>query len=1029
MDLLESLIARPGQTQEARLPPALAPHFVDVEERSARELYEYATALAAQVSFFDAAGGTVQAAGDWAPFFEGRGLPRDRDGATPPHLALLAAFLKLYRVPRCLMNGITARHLDFFYRRVLGFAPREARPDRAHLLIELKKGAGKVEIGPAHLFSAGKDAAGVEQLYAPVGKTVINRAKVESLLSVFVDPANGGTVRFAPRANSADGLGGALHGDEPKWSAFGNPALPPAPIGFAVAAPVLRMAEGRRTVRVALSLGGLVAGMTPDELEKRVECFVTGEKRWLGPYTPDVVPAGDGLAFSFVVPPEDAAVVDYDRDRHGYAFAAAAPIVQVLLKVDDKAGAGRYRDLLPIVVHAASVSVAVEGMTSLQLESDLGALDPKRAYMPFGPQPVAGSRFMIGCPEALSKKLTDLKLELDWLGLPAGGFADGYTNYSNPPNESDATASAIFSDAAGRGSSPTSHVIFPTDGSKLTLDLTTDARGATAAPRVEPLAVQRIRAFSLGGGRAIAEAVFRELQRTPVFGFARAAPAALRSGFITLTLNRDLGHAEYRSKILAHAGTLPSEPYTPTLRSLSLRYDASAGPVPVDSGSDSDFANAEVQFFHVGSFGQRREHGWLRAQLPFVDEKRVPLFPTYEDEGELLIGLSSLAAGDGVSLLFKVAEGSADPDVDAPPEVRWAVLCDNYWKPLAGEDSVRDGTDDLLATGIVDFTLPAEATTQNTYLPANLLWLKASARKDSRGVCALVGVAANAVEVRRVSAATPAARLWSPLPSGSIARLKTPVGAVKAVTQPYATFGGTNPETPQALDTRAAERLRHRARAITAWDYERLVLAAFPEVRKVKVVPHCAARGDWFDPGHVTVVVVPDLRLRNAVDPLQPRADADTLRRIREHLEERSAMGARDHAGPRAPGKIVLHVRNPRFQRIHLDFKVRFRPGVEFNYHARLLREALVDHLSPWRLDPGAAIAFGGTVYKSHLLDFVEDMPYVDYVTDFRMHDLRGGPRDAEDVEEARAETPDAILVSDATHDIAPVADAVAGAA
>ncbi len=358
-----------------------------------------------------------------------------------------------------------------------------------------------------------------------------------------------------------------------------------------------------------------------------------------------------------------------------------------------------------------------------------------------------------------------------------------------------------------------------------------------------------------------------------------------------------------------------------------------------------------------------------------------------------------------------MAEGSADPDVDPQPEVRWAVLCDNYWKPLVGGDSVRDATDDMLATGVVNVTLPAEATVQNTFLPPGLLWLKASVRSDTAGVCALVSVAANGVEVERTSAAPPAARLWSPLPKGTIAKLKTPVAAVKTVTQPFATFGGTMLESGRALDTRAAERLRHRARAITAWDYERIVLEAFPAVRKVKVVPHCAARGGWLDPGHVTLVVVPDLRLRNAVDRLQPRADADTLRRIREHVEGR------------APMRIGVHARNPRFRKIRLDFKVRFRPGVEFNYHARLLREALIDHLCPWRQDPGAAIAFGGSVYKSQLLDFVEDISYVDYVTDFRM--LHGGVG-GDDIEEARAETPDAILVSDSSHDIAPVPGAPA---
>lgn len=1010
MDVLESLIARPGQTQEARLPPALAPHFVDVDERSAADLFAHAKALSAKVNFFDVNAGIVVPAGDWTPFFD-TALPSERDGATTPHLALLAAFLKLYRVPRCALNGITARHLDFFYRRVLGFAPRDPQADRAHLLIELKKGAAPVAIGPAHSFSAGKDASGAEQVYTPLSETVINQAKVESLRSVYVDRTNGGTVCFAPIANSSSGLGPAFRNDEP-WRALGNPGLSAAPIGFAIASPVLRMAEGRRTVTLSLRVDALGAALTPTELEKRLECFVTGATRWLGPYALDASFSGGALSLAFTVPSEDEAVADYDAAEHGHAFATGAPVVQVLLKVEDPARKPQgYHDFLPAVLHGASVAVEVTGIVSLQLESDAGPLDPKRAFMPFGAQPVPGSRFMVGCAEALSKNLSGLTLELAWLGLP--DFAAIYTDYASPPTASSLTVHAAMHDAAGHETSAaTRYPLFElgADG-KATLSLFgAGGPAADTGVRLEALPARRYRAFTAGGGTLLALAARRELLKMPVYGFGASVAPAARPGFITLTLDRDFGHTEYRSKLLS-GHPLANEPFTPTLSGLSLSYTAWSGEVPVDSDDDAAFANDDIQFFHVGCFGQRREHGWLRAQFAFVDDKRVPLFPAYQDEGELLVGLSALSAGDSVSLLFKVAEGSADPDVDPQPVVRWAVLCDNYWKPLVGGDSVRDGTNNLLATGLVAATMPDEATVQNTFLPTGLLWLKASVQRDVGGVCALVSIAANAIEVERASAGAPAARLWSPLPKGSIARLKTPVVSVKSVAQPFATFGGTMLESAAALNTRAAERLRHRNRCITAWDYERSVLAAFPEVRKVKCIPHCAAKGDWLDPGHVTVVVVPDLRLRNAVDPLQPRADADTLSRIRQHL------------GARAPMGIGVHARNPRYQRIHLDFKVRFLPGVEFNYHARVLREALIDHLSPWLLDPGRAISFGGTVYKSQLIDFVEDTDYVDYVTDFRMYDLRGGAGDFDDVSAALAATPDAILVSDATHDIAPVPD------
>lgn len=992
MDILEHLIALPGETQEGRLPEGLARGFLRIDDRSSSELYEYLGKLSKHVRFHYASGGAIKDDLDWAPFLPDGKLPASRDGDAPPHLALLAAFLKLYRVPRAATNAISARHLDFFYRRVLGFLPRGAVPDRAHVLVELKKTAAPVKITPQHLFSAGKDAVGTERIYAPLIETVINRAQVEKLCSVYFDAAGGGTVRFAPEANSADGLGGELEGKEAKWPGFGDAALPAAPVGFALASPVLRMKEGVRKIAVELQLEGLTPGLAA-ALGRGLQAFVTAPKRWLGPYEVDGTQSGARLALAFTVPASEDAVADFDPAKHAQAFATRVPVVQFLFKDDAPQG---YAELEKLVVVSARIAVDVSGVRSLELQSDAGLIDPRRNFQPFGPQPMPGSRFIVGFPEAMAKKLDELALEPQWLGGVPASFGSTYQNYDLPqPVPGNFRVRATLRDAAGRELAPETSL--PLFQQRLVLV------GGEPPPRFVGRA-RFIQAFAAGGSRLMQQALRRETLQRPMFRLS-AGIFFLRTGFITLALDGDFRHGEYRRKLLS--GDVQrnhlNEPYTPTLSGISLSYKASED-AGIDAPEDAEaFAAADVELYHVGAFGPRREHAWLRQRLAFVQAKRVPLVPEYPDEGELAVGLSGLTGGDSVSLLFKVAEGSADPAVDPQPEVRWAALCDNYWKPLQGLEAVRDGTNNLLRTGIVNLTLPAEASTLSTFFPTGLVWVKASIDAHVEGVCELVSVAANAVEVERRAGGGAA------LPEGTIAKLKTPLAAVKGVSQPFASFGGAAPEAPDAFNTRVAERLRHRNRCITAWDYERAVLEAFPEVRKAKCIPHCANRGEWIDPGHVTLVVVPDLRNRNAVDPLQPRADADTLARIRQYL------------APRAPMGIVIHPRNPRYERIRLDFRVRFRPGVEFNFHARELNGALVDHLSPWVLDPGRAIAFGGEVYKSALIDFVEAVEYVDYVTDFRMVHLRDGAGDADDVSLARAATPDAILVSDAAHRIAPV--------
>ena len=965
MDIAESLIARPGQSQEARAAAELAPHFADLDERSAADLFAYARRLAAQVRFYDEAGGPASAAGNWAAFFAG-GLPERRDGRTEPHLALLAAFLKLYRVPRCALNGFSARHLEFFYRRVLGFAPQPARADRAHVLLELKKGAPLVELQPGHAFSAGKDAAGVELLYAPTRNTVVGHARVEQAHTVYVDPANGGTVRFAPGIAPAE--------------------LAPAPIGFAVAAPVLRMKEGSRSVTLEVELEA-AGQLSASALQDRLEAYFTGEKRWLGPFGVQATLAGSTLTLKIELPASEGAVVDYDAARHGHAFATRAPVLQLVF--NERAPHG-YAALRPLAVSAASLKVAVTGLKALQLEGDAGPLDPKRAFQPFGPQPVSGARFVVGCPEALSKNLTSLALDFDWLGLPALLLLIRF-------GEPEAGMKVAFRDAAGwEPNAEVSHPLYP---KRL-------AFSTAAKPGLRLAAATRAQAFTLGGSAWLRRQSEVERYKRPALFAGTTTPPQPREGFITFKLAGDLGHAAWRARLLQ--GNAGGEPYTPTLSEISLSYEAGSGRAALGAADEESFTGAPLEFFHVGGFGQRREHAWLREQLrAYVEDRRVPLLPAYEDEGELLVGLSGLAANQGVSLLFKLADGSADPDVESEPQVRWAVLCDNHWKALAGGDAVNDGTKNLLASGLLEVSVPPQATTDNTFMPAGLLWLKAAVRENVRGVCRIEHLAANAVEVERRAGSLPAGRVWTPLPPGSIKRLKTPLAAVKSVSQPFASFGGTLDESAEVLDTRAAERLRHRNRCISAWDYERTVLAAFPEIRKVKCVAH-SGDGGWLMPGRVLLVVVPDLRLRQALDPLRPRADAGTLREIEAHVRARAPMG------------IVVRARNPRYETIQVSFKVRFRGSAQFDFYSRKLNEALVAQLAPWGEDPGHAVAFGGMVHRSALLDFVEEQPYVDYVTEFRMRHLRGVPTDAADVAQARASSPDAILVSAATHGIAP---------
>ena len=1019
-DIIQNMIFQLGQSQGERISRELGIHHADVDEHTAEELLRFTRKLAAFISYFSNDGSTPD--GDWSAFFPAddaaiKKALESSSGDTPPHLALFLAFLELYKIPQEVINRITGRHLDFYYQDVLRLNKKGAVPDKVHLLLELKKNAPPITVGPELLFSAGKDASKKELIYIPSRTTVINTSRVDSLRSLFVDSSGNGTVLHAPVANSADGLGGKLNENDPKWRAFGHSGLQTAETGFAISSPLLRMREGTRKVTVTLTLATIdQATVNAASLKDAFEVFITGEKHWLGPYPVSPALSADAaqnftLTLSFSIPETEKGVIDYNQLIHGYSYSAVAPVLQVLLK--ETSSAIGYNQLKRIKLLKAAVSVDVSNITALVLESDDGSLDPNKAFLPFGTQPTVGSRFMVGCNEALSKKLSEVKITVKWKDAPAN-FTTRYADYDeNWVNNEAFTTAVSFSDGGSWDLSQSGVKLFQSANASSEHTFSFSVGSCSVSPGLTQ--GMRIQALNSAASIWSMRAANSYLLRKPVFTSFKKRAVEAREGFITFTLERDFLHGAYRKKyvekVMAYSkagGTLTilNDPYTPAVRSISLSYKAASDTVNIanDQVTIDDFSNPDLHFFHIAYFGQMREHGYQRNQFGFLQDKNIYLLPSYDNEGELLIGFVNLQAGDSVSVLFQAAEGSANPELPQQ-DVRWSVLCDNYWKLLGRSEVVLDTTNQLLTSGIITFVIPREATTVNTILPTDRIWLKAAVVRNVTAVSQLIDVAANALEASFTDNNNDPGHLLTALEKGSISKLKNGLVEIKSVKQPYGSFGGRPVESNDLFHTRVSERLRHKERCITPWDYERIILEAFPNVHKVKCIPH-ATPECWLKPGNVLIVVIADLKNRNAVNLLEPKVDADTLSRITTHVRERSGM------------QVKVQAKNPRYQKIQLDFKVKFHPGYEQNFYSKELDSALIRFLSPWAYQAERDISFGGTIYKSVMLDFVEELDYVDYVTDFKMYSFTGNVSNNMDINMAQPETPDSILVSANSHSI-----------
>ena len=1017
--IIENLLQRTGQSQAQRTTAELDVHFADVDERSKEDFMLFAAKFSEFVNHYNES--NTEVPGNWSNFFPGsieeiRKIIAQNDGTVTPHLALYMAFLELYAEPQNAINTLTGAHLDFYYRDVLRFTKKDPVPDKVHVIAELKKNEAPFEIKPATSFTAGKDVLKNELLYHSTETTIVNNSKIEAIKSIFVDFDETGSIYNSPVSKSKDGIGKQFDVPEPKWSAFGNKDLPLASVGFALSSPVLRMKEGTRKVTIVLKVS-FPTDQDNSVFNDAFEAFITGEKGWIGPFALKMeAGADDEISLSFTIDSSLPAIIDYEVVKHGFTFVATSPIVQLLFKNGNINSV--YSAFKDISVISVSLKVDVTDCKSLTISNDLGNIDPKKAFMPFGPQPVKGSLLEIGCDEALSKSLDELSIQISWKDAPEN-FKTRYNGYDTKVDNPFFKVGVSFEDADDWTISGRKVQLFDSDNAdqlhviQFTKPVKAEKRNGSG---------KRWLMYHSNSALMKKAKLHEEKNQSSHTLNKNEASPNMDAGDISLKLESSFLHEEYRKlntqKILNFTKStteknidLLNEPYTPVIQQVSISYKAQSD-VALISISGENFSLNDVQFHQIGCFGSRLDHASLHKQYDADGDQSIYLLPHYSNEGELLIGLSNISAGDSASILFQVAEGSEDPEI-LPESINWSVLSNNFWKPLGSSQLVSDTTNRFLCSGIIKFVIPAEATVQNTIMPAGMIWLRATISKNSKSCCQLLDILSNAIELKFHDNNNDPSHLDRPLEKNKITKLKESIPAIKSISQPYSSFGGRPVESDNFFHTRVSERLRHKNRCITVWDYERMILEAFPSVHKVKCIPHSAynpAKNSycWLSPGNIVIVVVPDLTNKNSVNPFRPRLDSNTISQLNDFVTEHSGM------------QVNVKVKNPKYQEIEFRFGVRFKRGFEFNFYSEKLNQEIKEYLTPWAFNKDAELEFGGKIHKSTLLNFVEEQEYVDYITDFQMItyiDSESGII-ASEVEEATPATPDSILVSKNKHTI-----------
>lgn len=987
-----NLLHSDGTNQLQRLLPALEPDYVVPDERTFSELVEYASRVAAEVRYYDLSG---QAVGDWRALFQSLLMPgTDRIRASdelqvllasrtdwPPHLVLFLVFIKLFQFLQQDLNRLTQKHLLHYYERELGLLRRDAVADEVHVIFELAKNATSTLLPAGTLLDAGKDDDGHPLLYATRNELVVSRARIadQRRLVVETDARHGRRFFTAGARTDAETQSSYTFGASQLRLDPGQRFMQEAMTGFIVAAPVLAMAEGERVVRLRADLRPDNPGesVVTQGITSGVEIAFTGPEGWLAAdsVAASLLAAGatglPALLIEARLGPDAGAIASADPGLHGEGLAGARAALRCLVKGES----GLYELFDRFSVERIELDVDVRGVRRLIVQNDDTVLPQGKPLPLFGSQPRIGSTCHIGSAEVFGKRLTALDIRLAWKSPPDDLF-EHYRGYF---------------DVVDSGLVDVFHSYFRVDVDLLrerTFRPLVTGWGlfhpAPATPTTIAVAPADLAAAMAG----LEDHEYPDLAPLEPFdGTSRAGFVRLRLGsprradtgaYAVQVPFEAFGHANFPARYAAQAialsqgaapasRPLPKEPYTPVLASLALDYRARA---ELRAGRD----DSEGRYFVVEPFGVRRVHSAADARL----------VPRFEPSASLYLGVADLASPASLSLHFDIDVGTATgTDILADGDTQWSVLDGaDHWRPLGSGAVLVDGTEGFQKPGVIALSLPVEASLSHDSMPSELLWLRARILKKPESAARTRALRTHAAQARFMPGALPLStydgHLQKNLDAGRIVRLTERNAGIQRVEQPGPSFGGRSREGDGAFVQRASERLRHRNRAVTPWDFERLVLEHFPSVFKVKCLPHTDETGAR-RAGHTALIVVPNLRRGAGANPLEPRAGEVLLAEIRDHL-----------AGLVSP-YASLHVIRPVFERLRVETKVVFARGRDPGWYAGVLNDELCRFLSPWAYLDGEDILFGARIYRSDILAFIEGRDYVDHLVGLRLFHRHAG--------------------------------------
>ncbi len=705
----------------------------------------------------------------------------------------------------------------------------------------------------------------------------------------------------------------------------------------------------------------------------RVE--LTAEQGWyhVPAYCVSLDKAGNRFSIAFDLKQGMPPIIKFDKDIHGGVHSTVAPILKILINPD--AAVYPYSYLRILELSKVNLKVKVASCKKLIIQSDQGMLDRAKPFYPFGPMPENGASLYIGGFEYASKNISMIRVNIKWKNLPEnyGGFRDYYSEYDYQPENDD--FKVVLSVSSGGRWVPSNQL------KRQTCSLFESISGSDILLSGKQFNIELNSEFAKLSEQ-VSEQAYSDLSNLQN-GHLKLQLSTGTAAFGHKTFPRVMGQVLTKNIRRRKPLLLPEEPYTPEIEAVSVDYIA-AETIKLDKplneilgrvnkNSDNDFiVRAACSYlYHVTSMG-------LAHNVRKAASAGISFFPDYSEDGNLYIGFDKSDDVTSLSLYFKLKMDATHSIINHERKINWYYFSANGWLELNHYLISNDSTNGLLHSGIVNLELPVDISRHIGLVPSDKYWLKISTSEELSSYSSVQGICFDAISLVTCTGSgkisdgiDKRSSDWKPL--------KT-IAEVQSFKQTQAAFDSVNAECKKQSFIRIYERLRHKNRAVTTWDYERLVLEHFPSVFMVKCFSAMSSSNFNYlstsrfkpSPGHVMLVVLPNVSLKNSIHKQGYYANSVLLQEIYDYIKMRCAP------------YVKLEVRNPVYKSVQVRCAVRFNKTLNTGTLVSKLEQAISNYISPW-VEEGYGVKFGWVMRKNDIESHLLELPFVSEISKLSM--------------------------------------------